>query len=91
MKNDTGQFDHKKQEIRVGDLVVLTIPRKEKRKDAVIFEVLEDDDGYVIVYSEKYSNDTLSVGSSYYVQPLNHQVYEIVGNTSHGINEELFS
>lgn len=91
MKNDfTNQVDHFKNKIHVGDLVVLTIPRKERRDKAVIFEVIKDAEYYSIIYSEKFSNHTMSDGDLNYKQDLNHQVYKVVGNIVQGVNEHLF-
>lgn len=91
MKNDfTNQSDHFKNNIFVGDLVVLTIPRKERRCKAIIFEVVKDVEGYSIIYSEKFSNHTMSDDDLNYRQDLSHQVYKIVGNIVQGVNEYLF-
>ncbi|MBI5356959.1 hypothetical protein HZB78_05130 [Candidatus Collierbacteria bacterium] len=89
VKEFTKLYDQNKQKICVGDLVVLTIPRKERRDLLVIFEVVKDDKIYKIIYSEKFSYNTMSVGSPQYSQRLNFQVYKVIGSIKTGIDENL--
>lgn len=88
-KEFTGKHDKNKQKICVGDLVVLAIPRKERRELLVIFEVVKNHKIYEIIYSEKFSHNTMSDGSLQYGQKLNFQVYKVVGNIETGIDENL--
>ncbi len=89
VKEFTGQYDQNKQKICVGDLVVLAIPRKERRELLVIFEVVKDHEIYKIIYSEKFSHNTMSDGNPQYSQGLNFQVYKVIGNIKTGIDENL--
>jgi hypothetical protein len=89
LKEFTGRHDQCGQEICVGDLVVLTTPRKERRDLLVIFEVVKDSGVYGITYSEKFSLNTMAVDNPQWKQKLNSQVYKVIGNIKVGINENL--
>lgn len=83
----TGQYEQnnkRKRPIYVGDLVTLSIPRKNRGEKLIVFRVI-DDDGFGIIY---HSGD-MSVGDPKYRQELSCQVYKVVGNVKTGINENL--
>ena len=84
----TGQYVHdgiKKFPIYVGDLVTLSIPRKERLPDLIVFRVVKDRDGFAIIYHRGAMSD----GDPNYKQKLQHQVYKVVGNIESGIDEGL--
>lgn len=74
-----------REPIYVGDLVVLTIPRKERRKEAVVFKVTKDNE-----FKIEYYSGPMHPASPHYVQLLTTQVYAVVGNEIDGVNEDLF-
>lgn len=85
-KKETGQKDSKGQEIKVGDLVVLTIPGNRFLGEAIVFKVVEDNGGFFI---EKHSGP-MSDGDPCYGQKLLGQVYRVVGSLKTGIENDLF-
>lgn len=82
----TGQYVHagsRKTPIYVGDLVTLSIPRKERLLDSIVFEVVKDRNGFAIIYH----SGAMSDGDPNYKQELRGQVYKVIGNIESGINE----
>lgn len=84
----TGQYeqnDKRKTLIYVGDLVALSIPRRERLPDLIVFRVVKDRDGFAIIYH----SGAMSDGDPNYKQKLQYQVYKVVGNIESGIDESL--
>lgn len=84
----TGQYEQnnkRKKPIYVGDLVTLSIPRKKRLKKLIVFKVMKENAGFVIIYH----SGPMSVGSPYYRQELHFQVYKVVGNIKTGIDKSL--
>ena len=84
----TGIFEEgskNKKPIYVGDLVVLTIPRKEGLKELNVFRVVKDDKGFFLVLHQGAMTD----GNPNYRQSLSSQVHKVIGNIKDGINEKL--
>ena len=83
----TGQYegDDRTKPVHVGDLVTLSIPRKSRLPELIIFKVVKDRGEFSIVYH----SGNMSDGDPNYKQNLNFQVYKVVGNIDTGIDENL--
>ena len=83
----TGQYSRHsrihRQPIHVGDLVTLSLPRKERINEIIIFKVVKEDDTYKI----EYFSGAMSDGDPGYIQDLHAQVYKVIGNEKTGIDE----
>lgn len=84
----TGQYEQnnkRKKPLHVGNLVTLSIPRRERLADLIVFKVIKDNDDFAIIYH----SGAMSDGNPNYKQKLNFQVYKVVGNVEAGIDDSL--
>lgn len=84
----TGQYEQnnkRKKPIYVGDLVTLSIPRKERLQELIVFKVIKENDCFVIIYHRGPMSD----GSPHYKQKLHSQVYKVIGSVETGIDKSL--
>ena len=85
-KEFTGQHEQDNRiPIHVDDLVTLSIPRRKRLSDLVVFRVIKDRDRFMILFH----SGAMSDGDPNYKQNLRHQVYRVVGNIESGIDENL--
>ncbi len=94
IRQPTGQHDGNNTEIYVGDLVTLTIPRKIHRDKAVVFEVVERNGEFFLIFCKKYSGigESELQDPTNYKQKLSNQVdIIVVGNIKRGIDADLFN
>lgn len=86
----TGQYSNHsyigKERICVGDLITLIIPRKKLGEKLLIFEVIKRNGEYRLIH---HSGD-MHPADPNYEQPLNHQVWKVVGNIEKGIDRHQF-
>lgn len=83
----TGQYegDDRTKPIYVGDLVTLSIPRKSRLPELIVFKVIKDKEDFAIIYH----SGSMSDGDPNYKQKLNLQVYKVIGSIETGIDNSL--
>lgn len=84
----TGQYEQnnrRKKPIYSGDLVTLSIPRKGRLPELIVFRVVSENNHFYLIY---YSG-SMSEGDPNYKQDLNFQVYKVLGNIETGIDHNL--
>ena len=80
-KEFTGKYDQHRSPVNVDDLVTLSIPRKSRKDDLVIFQVIKEKDGFYLLNF----GETMDVGHPAYKQELRFQVYKVIGNIETGV------